>query len=144
MNMKKRFPKFPDMIPFKKFIPGIAWFFLSLILICTPSSDLPKPDTWMNAIFFDKWIHLGLFAVLAFLFMLPVIKSQIDKKNKFRLLIRIAICVSLWGLVTEQIQESLIRGRGFEWGDWAADSIGSLGAFLISRSKYLQARLNKA
>lgn len=98
----------------------------------------------MNAIFLDKWIHLGLFAVLAFLFMLPVINSTIDKKDQLKILMRVAISVSLWGLATEHIQEALIRGRGFEWGDWAADSIGSFGALVLCRSKFLQSRLSKA
>ena len=117
----------------KKFIPGIAWFFLVLILICLPGSDLPTVEDWFNKIYFDKWVHVGLFAVLAFLFMLPFIRSSLPVKDKWQYLVRITIAVSLWGLTTEFIQKYFIPGRNFDMFDWAADSLGALIALLFSR-----------
>ncbi len=134
--MKKQFPNSSSgRIPFKKFIPGIAWFFLVLILICMPSDDLPKADNWMNAIYLDKWIHLGLFTVLTFLFMFPVIPSAVPKKRQKNLWILIAVAISLWGLTTEVIQQNFIKGRGFEWGDWLADTTGAFAAFFACKNK---------
>ena len=126
------------MIYFKKFIPGIAWFFLVLILICLPGDDLPQADDWMSTIFFDKWVHAGLFSVLAFLFMLPFCKRDIPQKNKWIVIIKIALSVSIWGLMTEFIQKFFIPGRSFDLLDWAADSIGVLFAMLICWRFYLK------
>ena len=118
----------------KKYIPGIAWFFLVLILICLPGDDLPKADSWMDAVYFDKWVHTGLFSTLAFLFMLPVAKSAMPVRAKWQAIIKIAVCVSLWGITTEFIQKFFIPGRSFDLTDWAADSFGAaLGLFVIAK-----------
>jgi VanZ family protein len=118
----------------KKFIPGIAWFFLVLILICLPGDDLPPTDDWMSAVYFDKWVHIGMFSVLSYLFMLPVAKSALPLRAKLQNIIKIAICVSLWGITTEFIQKFFIPGRSFDLCDWAADSFGAaLAVFVIAK-----------
>jgi VanZ family protein len=122
----------------KKFIPGIAWFFLVLVLICLPGSDLPTVDTWLNDIYFDKWIHTGLFAMLVFLFIYPVAKSALAIAVKKKLAIKIAIAACTWALTTEFIQKYFIPGRSFDMFDWAADSFGILIAFTWCWKKYLK------
>ena len=116
-----------------KFYPGIAWFFLVLILVCIPGYDLPKVDNWLIEINFDKFIHVGLFAVLAYLFMLPIIRSGLSRKEKWHYFIKIAIATAIWGLTTEIIQKFFIPGRSFTLGDWLADSIGGFTALFYSR-----------
>ncbi|MFN0082686.1 MAG: VanZ family protein [Ferruginibacter sp.] len=128
-------------IYYKKFIPGIAWFFLVLILICLPGADLPKADDWMDVIFFDKWVHAGLFAVLSFLFLIPVCTSNATSKTKWSLIIKIALAVSVWGLTTEFIQKFFIPGRAFDLLDWAADAVGVIIATIVSKRFYLQKKL---
>ena len=118
-----------------KFYPGIAWFFLVLIAICIPGYDLPKVDNWLIEINFDKFIHVGLFAVLACLFMRPVVKSTLPAKEKWHYLIKIAIATIVWGLTTEIIQKFFIPGRSFTLGDWLADSLGSLIALLFCKRR---------
>ncbi len=125
------------MIVFKKFIPGIAWFFLVLILICLPADNLPKPDDWMSKIYFDKWVHIGLFSILALLFMLPVARS-LSISNRLQVLIKIVLAVSIWGMTTEIIQHFYVSGRSFDPWDWVADTVGALAAFLYVRKKYLK------
>ncbi|MDO9375164.1 MAG: VanZ family protein [Bacteroidota bacterium] len=119
----------------KKFIPGIAWFFVVLVLLCMPGSDVPGAS-WLDKIFFDKWVHTGIFALLAFLFMLPVGLSSLPDREKLQYFIRIAIATSLWGITTEFIQKYLVISRSFDLLDWAADSFGAMLAFLFSRKKY--------
>ena len=123
--------------PVKKFIPGIAWFFLVLILICLPGSDLPTPETWLNDIYFDKWIHTGLFGMLTFLFIYPFTKLSISNEAKKSTAIKIAIAACIWGLATEFIQRFFIPGRSFDLFDWAADSFGVFLAYLWCSKKYL-------
>lgn len=126
------------MINLKKFLPGIAWFFLVLILICLPGDDLPKVGDWMSAIYFDKWVHVGMFSVLAFLFMIPFCKSDMTRINKWSFIIKIAISISIWGLTTEFIQKFFIPGRSFDLLDWAADSVGVILAVVVCRKLYLK------
>jgi hypothetical protein len=58
-------------ISFKKFLPGIAWFFVVLILICLPGKDIPKIG-WLTGIDIDKVIHVG-YIRLAYHFILPAV-----------------------------------------------------------------------
>ena len=126
------------MIPLKKFIPGIAWFFLVLILLCLPGYDLPKADDWMSAIYFDKWVHTGLFSVMTFLFIMPLKNVDIPLAKKKSTALKICIALSIWGLTTEFIQKYFIAGRSFDLWDWGADSVGVLFALIICSRLYLR------
>ena len=123
---------------FKKFIPGIAWFFLILVLICLPGSKIPTVETWLNDIYFDKWVHTGLFAGLVFLFIYPVAKLPLTLNVKKNLAIKIAIAACIWGLTTEFIQKFFIPDRSFDLYDLAADSFGIITAYTWCRVKYLK------
>lgn len=126
-------------IGIKKFIPGIAWFFLVLTLVCIPGEDLPKPDNWMIQIDYDKLIHVGIFAVLAFLFMYPIAKfSSLSNKEKWYYFIKIAIATIVWGYTTEVIQKFFIPGRSYDLTDWLSDSIGGVVAMIFSKLYFLK------
>ena len=135
----------PNNSPFKeigikKFIPGIAWFFVVLTLICIPGEDLPKVDKWMIEINYDKFIHVGIFAVLAFLFMYPIVKSAAPKKEKWRYCIKITLATIVWGYTTEVIQKFFIPGRSYDLTDWLADSIGAVVALVFCWKYFLNRR----
>ena len=126
-------------IGIKKFIPGIAWFFVVLTLICIPGYDLPKVDNWMIEINYDKLIHVGIFAVLAFLFMYPIIKSSaFSKKEKWHYCIKIALATVVWGYTTEVIQKFFIPGRSYDLTDWLADSLGGISAMIFCKLYFLK------
>jgi len=120
----------------RNFLPGIAWFFIVLLLICLPGNELPEPDNWMKKIFFEKWLHAGMFGTLGFLFMWPGGKSNDTYTLKWQYCIRIALATSVWGLATEFIQKFFIPGRSFDLMDWVSDSLGILVAVIFAR-KYL-------
>ncbi len=124
-------------ISFKKFIPGIAWFFIVLVLMCLPGKEIPKID-WLMGINFDKVVHIGVFGLLTGLFCWPFYKSNISKKERLQYFIRIAIATSIWGITTEFIQRFFIPGRSFDLLDWVADSIGALIAFWFCSKKFIK------
>ena len=126
------------MIPIKKFIPGIAWFFLVLILICLPGDDLPKAENWMSAIYFDKWVHMGLFSILAFLFMMPFCSRDVSNETKQIAILKVALATCIWGLTTELIQKFFIPSRDFDLLDWAADSLGIVFALFAGKWLYVK------
>ncbi len=125
------------MISTKKFIPAIIWFLLVLILICIPGKDLPKTGDWFEKIHFDKWVHIGLFGILAFLWMLPFLKSSLAIDEKKKWMIKVLLAAIVWGITTELIQKYFIVGRAFDLLDWAADSVGALIAFIFCKQKYI-------
>lgn len=131
-------PDMQDQLSVKRFIPGIAWFVLVLVLICLPGSDIPTVETWLNDIYFDKWVHTGLFAVLAFLFIYPVCRSGLPTAAKRKIAIKIALAASVWALATEFIQRYFIPDRDLDILDWACDTLGIIIAWTWCRKKYLQ------
>jgi len=125
-------------IGIKKFIPGIAWFFLVLVLVVTPGYDLPKVDKWLIQISYDKLIHVGIFGILALLFMHPVAKSVLNKTQKWHYCIKIAIATAVWGLTTELIQKFFVPSRSFDLTDLLGDIIGGLVALMVCKKYFLK------
>ena len=118
-------------IPFKRFLPGIAWFFIVASLTLMPGDDLPKVS-WLSKIkYFDKMVHAGLFGGLTFLFCLPYFNAHFSFQKKINPFIQIALAAIVWGITVELLQKYFVPGRDFELLDWAADSAGALLAFLL-------------
>lgn len=118
-----------------KFIPGIAWFFIVLYLMCLPGNKIPSVG-WLSKIYFDKWVHLGVFALLVLLFCWPFYNSSLTPKERLQYFIKIAIAASIWGLATEFIQKYFVAGREFDLFDWIADSLGAIIGFWFCRKKF--------
>jgi VanZ family protein len=127
-------------LPWKKFIPGILWLLLVSFLLCLPGSDLPSTEDWMNVIYFDKLVHIGLFAVLSFLFMWPMLRSGRSVQEKWNFCIRIALATCIYGIAGEVVQKFFVVGRSFDLVDWAADSAGALIALIFSKIRFLKTR----
>lgn len=125
----------------KHFLPGIAWFFVILYLICMPGNEIPEPTgwwEWVKLIRIDKIVHMGIFAILVFLFMLPVSRGPFTRKKKNTLFLLIAFAACAWGMGTELIQKFFIPTRFFDMMDFMADSIGALAAYLLTRNFLLR------
>ncbi len=118
-------------ISFKKFLPGIAWFFVVSILVFLPGSDMPEVR-WLNIPHFDKIVHAGLFGGLVFLFCLPFFKSDLSLKKKRNYFMLIAFLAIVYGILVEFIQKYYIPGRSFDLLDWMADSIGVFITFFVA------------
>ena len=130
---KKPRPSSLGDIGLKKFGPAIACFVAVFILVVLPGESLPTEHEWMAIAFVDKWVHAFMFALLTFLFLLPVGQSSMFTQQKRHYFIRICLSACIWGLTTEYIQGFYIPTRSFDPFDWAADSIGVLIAFLYCR-----------
>lgn len=111
----------------------MAWFIAVLILVVLPGESLPTEHEWMAIAYLDKWVHAFMFALLTFLFLLPVAQSSLYTQQKRHYFIRICLSACVWGLTTEYIQGFYIPTRSFDLVDWAADSIGVLIAFVYCR-----------
>lgn len=119
-----------NKIPFKKFIPGIVWMCVIFALIMIPGKELPESE-FLFEIDFDKFVHAGIFGLMAVLFCWPFYKTNIERNKKIRYFIVVAILTSAFGYCTELMQEYWAEGRSYDLMDWLADSIGAAGAFIF-------------
>ncbi|MBL0356380.1 MAG: VanZ family protein [Chitinophagaceae bacterium] len=125
-----------NSIRLTKFLPGIAWFLLVLVLICLPGEDVPETP-WITMPDFDKLVHAALFGGIVFWFSMPFKKSSMLRQQKIHLFLKLTIATVVWGITTELIQKYFITGRQFDLMDFAADSIGAIAAFFVSRKFFL-------
>ncbi|HUQ97705.1 MAG TPA: VanZ family protein [Chitinophagaceae bacterium] len=97
---------------------ALLYFLIISFLFCLPGSVLPKED-WLSKIYFDKWVHIGFFAVLVVLWLWALLPS---KKVLVWLLLAAA---AVYGITVEIVQDQFIPNRSFDIGDWMADMTGS-------------------
>jgi VanZ family protein len=116
------------------FIPGIVWLILIYILLTIPGTDLPQSG-FLDNIHFDKVVHIGLFAVLVFLFSLPFKTNMGSNKNVF---VFISFAAFTYGTLMEYVQKYWVDNRTFDVSDIIADGLGCLVGYL-----YLRFRLRK-
>jgi VanZ family protein len=115
----------PDS-PYKKqarFL-AILWTLLILIACFTPAKEIPK----VNIPLIDKWTHLVLFGVFAFLWLCA------RPERSARWLISLFLISVAFGACIELLQGLLtFLGRSMEFMDAVADAIGgALGIALFS------------
>lgn len=111
------------------FIPAFVWFIIANILFLMPGEDVPA-ISFLDEIYFDKWVHAGLFFGLVFLTALPYLKTQRLSK---KLLIKISITFILYGVLIEFLQRYVAIDRDYDVYDMIADSIGCvLGAIAVN------------
>ena len=125
-----------NKVSVKKFIPGIIWLGVVLTLVIIPGKELPESE-FLFKINFDKFVHVGIFGLLAVLFCWPFYKTNIDSKKKIRNFIIIALLTSVFGYCTELMQKYWAEGRTYDLMDWLADSTGALGAFVFCRMFFI-------
>lgn len=128
----------------KTYKPGIAWFFISAFLLLIPGPDLPNTIDWLDKIFFDKWVHLFLFGMLAYLWILPYCKKPFNINRKKQYVILIALAVCSWALAIEFLQKYFVKGRSYELTDWLAGCAGVIIALVYVWKKHIQSPLKLA
>ena len=109
----------------------LAFLLLYFLLICflffIPGSALPEGGNWMSAVYFDKWVHAGIFAVLTFA------TGWTGNISSIFALLLIFFASMSYGIIVELIQDHFIANRSFDWGDWLADGGGSVVGLVLWR-----------
>lgn len=115
----------------------LAWLILCTILLTLPGSSFPS-ENWMGDIGLDKWIHIFLFGVMAFLACWTIFKSS-KKPGKNRLYFIVAglLCIA-YGVIMEYVQKYYVPNRSFDVGDIIADSVGSVIGTVYSIRRYIK------
>jgi VanZ family protein len=100
------------------FLAGFYFLFIS-VLFLLPGSALPKND-WLDKIWFDKWVHIGLFLGLAVTWSWAI---EISQHKHLRILFLLLV---FYGIMVEIVQHNFVANRSFDVGDWIADMVGGL------------------
>lgn len=120
---------------FTFYIPALIWVIISTILLTLPGSTFPKED-WLSKIWFDKWVHIGMFAIMTFLWSWALNKS--DKDDQAKLFVKVAIICLIYGIAMEFVQKYFIINRSFDIGDIVADAVGCVIGFLFVWRRYIK------
>jgi VanZ family protein len=105
-----------------KWLAG-SWFLLTTLLLAMPGNALPK--TSIDIPFFDKLVHVGLFAILCFLFVRALTQPTFYKITV------ITLTAIVYGTIMEYVQLYLVAYRSFDVNDIIADAAGAFAGVLI-------------
>lgn len=118
----------------RTFWPAIILLIIATALFCLPGDEFPE-KSWFDKIFLDKWIHVGLFAVLVLLWSLPMLHRVKIPSRLHNVLMGIAIAFICYGVIIEVIQGRYIPYRSFGVDDMVADAIGCGVGFFIAKKQ---------
>jgi VanZ family protein len=102
-----------------------------------PGTEFPE-ITWLNKIWFDKWVHIGLLLVLVVTwcrYYKLVYRQDASLKKYFR---GILIAAMAYGILMELVQHFFIPFRSFDVGDLLADAVGSWLGYLFAVRTFIK------
>lgn len=95
-----------------------------------PGESLPQ-FSWGQMISLDTLGHFGLYALLSFVFLYEWLRNQRSVRGQLSDSIRIWASTSVFGILLEVLQATMITGRFFEVSDIIANIIGSMTGILM-------------
>lgn len=119
------------------FGPLVLWFVISTVLLTLPGSAFPQ-ENWLGKIWFDKWVHIGMFAIMTFLGCWAIHKKYIAIRKFRQSFLLIGLSCLFYGIVMEFVQKYFIPNRSFDGGDIIADGIGCVVGVLYSHKRYIK------
>lgn len=98
-----------------------------------PGSAIPAQN-WLGDIYFDKWIHIGMFIFLVVLtcWGYPRKNNGKNRHNVFLLIAAICLC---YGVAMEFVQKYFVANRSFDIWDIVADAVGCGLGLLFSKRR---------
>ncbi len=115
----------------------ILWLIISTILLTIPGSAFPQ-ENWLGKIWFDKWVHIGMFAIMVWLGCWATHKKYPDVRKLRTVFMWIGLASLLYGIGMEFVQKYCIINRSFDEGDIVADTIGCTVGVLYSIKRYIK------
>jgi VanZ family protein len=109
---------------------ALSYLLLISLLFFLPGSAFPR-RSWLNAILFDKCVHIGLFAIFAWLWCWAL------RIYGIKSLAVVLIVLLGYGVGVEIVQDAWIANRSFDTMDILADGIGGvIGLLFWNRQGY--------
>lgn len=113
---------------------AVSWLIFISVLFFLPGTTLPPGNTglmiFLENIYFDKWVHVGFFAILVFLW-----RTAFDGRIKNYTSV-IFLSTLVYGFLVELIQHQWVENRSFDLYDVIADIFGSLIGLMIWSGVY--------
>jgi VanZ family protein len=110
-------------IRIRSFFPAICVLIIATLLFCLPGDQLSEAG-WLEDLELDKVVHVGLFAMLVFLWCLPA-KWRVKRISNVNTVYGwITILFIAYGVAIEFIQRYFIPYRSFDFFDIVADTVG--------------------
>jgi VanZ family protein len=119
------------------FLPAFCWLIISTILLTLPGTAFPQ-ENWMDKIWMDKWIHVGMFAIMTTLISWAFFKKGIAAGAIKRHIIIAGLISFGYGVIMEFIQMLFVAHRSFDALDIVADATGSLIGIWYSMRRYIK------
>lgn len=107
-----------------------GWLIICTVLLCMPGSAFPESSWLDNIPLFDKWVHIGMFAIMTFLICKVSMALGHTTKNT---LLLIALLCFVYGVLMEFVQHYWIPYRSFDAWDMVADGAGAALGLLAMR-----------
>lgn len=133
--MRSRYFSLKNIKP--SFTPAILWFIISIVLLIIPGTAFPK-ENWLDKIWFDKWVHIGMFAIMVTLWCWAMLKIYPVGTRLRTIFIWIGLLCLLYGIGMEFVQKYFIKNRSFDGGDIIADALGCTLGIFFSRKRYIK------
>jgi VanZ family protein len=119
------------------FIPAFIWLIISVVLLTLPGTAFPQ-ENWLDKIWMDKWIHVGMFAIMALLICWAISKAGVAiEKRRYCFILTGLICLG-YGIIMEFVQLWFVAHRSFDIGDIIADGAGSFIGVWYSMKRYIK------
>jgi len=108
-------------------LPAVVWTVVILALTLSPNSKLPEAE---SVPFIDKFAHIGVFTIWAFLLVRYLVHQKSYRVLQNPSLFLLILLSGSFGLSIELIQ-FVLPFRQFEWADLIADMVGGVAGYYI-------------
>jgi len=115
------------------FWPAVVALIVITFLFCLPGNEFPRIN-FFNSIHFDKLVHVGLFSILVFLWILPPQSRVSDKQKINKLHVWIALTFVCYGVFIEIIQLNFVPNRSFDLFDILANTVGCAFGGIVAKT----------
>jgi VanZ family protein len=116
---------------------AVLWFIITTVLLTLPGSALPKED-WLDKIWFDKWVHIGMFAIMVLLWCGAMLQRKYENKQLKNIFWWLAAIWLAYGIGMEFVQKYFIPNRSCDIGDMMADAVGCAVGLIYSMRRYIK------
>lgn len=123
--------------PLNAIVYPIGWLIVTTFLLTLPGTAFPK-ENWLDKIWVDKWVHIGLFAIMVWLWCRSMPYWGVKDSRLKNVFLILALLSFAYGIGMEFVQRYLVVNRSFDTGDIIADGIGALVGLIYSRRQYIK------
>jgi VanZ family protein len=121
---------------FTNYFKTIIWSLIVFYILFSPADAIPK-NSLFEIPYFDKYVHVSIFAILSLFFLIESKKSSLSLRSR---ILSLLVAIVLLGILSETIQKFFIPGRSGNIYDFFADLCGFAISLLLYRIFWIKIR----